>query len=154
MPAGHVPQPVLLKKLADTKCLSLHAIRYVEYASPHMPRIRSLRRACSIRVHIFYPRNKNFHVQCIQRTRVTSRYQRNRRALERKQNSLSKLFDAFADTLEEPRKKEEKNQRRDKIYLPRQSTLFRDFRLLNGCCTCDFPPDQMEHRQTNVWSFK
>lgn len=85
MPAGHVPQPVLLKKLADTKCLSLHAIRYAEYASPHMPRIRSLRHACSIRVDIFYPRNKNFHIQCIQRTRVTSRYQRNRRALERKE---------------------------------------------------------------------
>lgn len=76
---------MLLKKLADTKCLSLHAIRYAEYASPHMPRIRSLRHACSIRVDIFYPRNKNFHIQCIQRTRVTSRYQRNRRALERKE---------------------------------------------------------------------
>lgn len=154
MPAGHVPQPVLLKKLADTKCLSLHAIRYAEYASPHMPRIRSLRHACSIRVDIFYPRNKNFHIQCIQRTRVTSRYQRNRRALERKEI----LCRGFSTRSRIHSRNHGKNRREklenDKIYLPRQSTLFRDFCLLNGCCTCHFPPDQTEDRQTNVWSFK
>lgn len=152
MPAGHVPQPVLLKKLADTKCLSLHAchticrIRFSTYAAYTI---------ASTRVDIFYPRNKNFHVQCIQRTRVTSRYQRNRRALERKE-ILCRGFSTRSriHSRNHGKKKEEKNQRRDKIYLPRQSTLFRDFCLLNGCCTCDFPPDQMEDRRTNVWSFK
>lgn len=57
-------------------CHTICRIRFSAYAAYTI---------ASTRVDIFYPRNKNFHVQCIlQRTRVTSRYQRNRRALERK----------------------------------------------------------------------